>query len=79
MVLDVCDSHSRGSLGKLPHKGGAVRKWTVKECAEYLNVNVNTVYDLVRKGEIPHRNISKKCYRFDPEEVERWFDSLPQN
>lgn len=45
--------------------------WTVEDCARYLKVNADTVYDLVNLGAIPHFRIGK-LKRFHPQQVRQW-------
>ena len=45
---------------------------TVKQLSNLLSVNPASVYKMVKRNEIPYIRAGKKCYRFDPEEIQRW-------
>lgn len=47
------------------------RTMTVKEVAAFLGIHSDTVYDLVRDGEIPHFRIRSRIL-FLPEAIEKW-------
>ena len=78
LVLDVCDSHSRGSAGALSHLGDIVEILTAKEVADKLKLSVRTIHKLTQTGEIPHRKIGG-AYRYKDSEIMDWFEGLPQN
>lgn len=45
---------------------------TTKEVALALSVSTEQVLRLVRNEKLPCRILSKRCYRFDMEEVNEW-------
>lgn len=45
---------------------------TAKELAALLKINVDTVYDLVARREIPATRIGNQ-WRFDEDEIRLWF------
>ena len=47
------------------------KSMTVKEMAAYLGVHKDTVYKMVRQGEIPHYRIRGKIL-FSPDMVNAW-------
>ncbi len=47
---------------------------TYTQAAEFLGVNINTLYFWVRNGRVPHIRLSRRMVRFDPEELRRWID-----
>lgn len=47
--------------------------WTRHDCARYLNVHVNTVDNLRKRGELPFLFVGRSV-RFDPDEVRTWFE-----
>lgn len=51
--------------------------WTVEECAAFLKVSRDTVYDLAGAGKIPCVKIGK-LYRFDPSAVRAWLANSKQ-
>ncbi len=48
------------------------RYLTASEVAEALQLNVETIYDMVGNGELPAAKIRGR-WRFDPSEVREWF------
>ncbi len=48
------------------------RYLTANEVAEALQLNVETIYDMVRKGEMPATMIRGR-WRFDASELREWF------
>lgn len=52
------------------------RLWTVEDVAEFLGVPVRTLYDWRGRGYGPTGKKVGRYLRYDPAEVERWFDSL---
>lgn len=52
------------------------RLWTVEDVAEFLGVPVRTLYDWRGRGYGPTAKKVGRYLRYDPAEVERWFDSL---
>jgi len=48
--------------------------WTVKEVAEYLQLDEHTVYRMARKGEIPAYKVAGQ-WRFKKELLEKWLES----
>ena len=47
------------------------RLWTAKDVAEYLGVNIQTVWEWARRGEIPCYRIGD-FYRFKEVEIDKW-------
>ncbi len=47
---------------------------SVKELAEYLNVNISTVYSWSQQGQIPAMKIGT-MWRYRRSEIESWLDS----
>ena len=52
------------------------RLWTVEDVGEFLGVPVRTLYDWRGRGYGPMGKKVGRYLRYDPAEVERWFDSL---
>ncbi len=52
------------------HDATPSRMMTLAEVAQYLRVNRNTLYKLIRRGEIPVFKIGSD-YRFDKNEIEK--------
>lgn len=50
--------------------------WTVEDVSDYLGVPVRTLYDWRCKGYGPQGKKVGRYVRYQPAEVERWFDSL---
>ena len=50
---------------------------TPREVAEYLHVHVRTIYRLVKKGEIPGREVEGR-WRFKKDVLDKWL-SLREN
>lgn len=50
----------------------------IHEVAELLRMSVGSIYHLVSQKRIPVIRISTRCIRFDPEEVQRWIESMRQ-
>ena len=48
--------------------------WTVKEVAEYLQLDEHTVYRMARKGEIPAYKVAGQ-WRFKKELLDKWLES----
>ncbi len=50
----------------------------VTEAAAYLGVREKAGYELVERGEIPHRRLGKaRVLMFRQRELDAWFDQLP--
>jgi len=49
------------------------KMWTIKDVAEYLQLNEHTVYRMVRKGEIPAYKVAGQ-WRFKRELIEKWLE-----
>ena len=47
------------------------RIWTITETAQFLDLAVGTIYQLVSKGKIPFRKKNKRLY-FIPQEILNW-------
>lgn len=43
--------------------------WSVADVAAYLKVRPQTVYLFVRAGKLPALRISRRCIRFEPQEI----------
>lgn len=54
------------------------RLMTAGEVADYLHVEVKTIYKWSSQGRIPCIKFSKKCVRFELEKVRRWYESMAQ-
>ena len=52
------------------------RLWTVEDVAEFLGIPVRTLYDWRGRGYGPPAKKVGRYLRYDPAEVQRWFDSL---
>ena len=52
---------------------GKEKLWTVKDVAEYLQLDEHTVYRMARKGKIPAYKIAGK-WRFKREMIEEWLN-----
>lgn len=50
--------------------------WTVQELADFLDVPVRTIYSWRSQGYGPKGKKVGRHVRFDPAEVESWFDGL---
>lgn len=48
--------------------------WTVRQVAEYLNVNGRTVYRIAESGELPAFKVGD-AWRFRREDIDAWIDS----
>jgi len=46
---------------------------TVKEVAEYLQLDEHTIYRMARKGEIPAYKVARQ-WRFKRELIEKWLE-----
>lgn len=44
----------------------------VKHVAAWLGVHANTIYGLIRKGEIPCKIVGKRTYTFEKDALLRW-------
>jgi len=47
---------------------------TATQVAEMLQLNVETVYDMVNDGEVPATKVRGR-WRFDPSELREWFNA----
>ena len=45
------------------------RLWKIHEVARFLGLTVGTCYHLVSEGRIPVIRLSRRCIRFDPEQL----------
>ena len=45
--------------------------WTVRQLAEYLNVNERTVYRMAERGDLPAFKVGD-AWRFRPEDIDGW-------
>jgi excisionase family DNA binding protein len=52
------------------------RLWTVRDVADYLGVPVRTLYDWLCRDYGPRARKVGRYLRYEPSEVQRWFDSL---
>ncbi len=44
-----------------------------KETAEFLNINLETLYDWVQRRKIPYYKIGRSV-KFDPQDLDRWVE-----
>lgn len=44
-----------------------------KETAEFLNINLETLYDWVQRRRIPYYKIGRSV-KFDPQDLDRWVE-----
>lgn len=51
---------------------------TVKEVAEYLGVNTDTIYTMVQQGEIPHFRLRSRIF-FTKQEIDAWIEKMQKN
>ena len=47
--------------------------WTIKEVAEYLQLDKHTIYRMARKGEIPAYKVAGQ-WRFKKELLDKWLE-----
>jgi len=73
---------SSGEIRNLdPHglKTTMTQLLTVSSLSDWLSLSQSTIYDMVKKREIPHILISsgkrKECVRFDPDDIKEWLAS----
>jgi len=52
-------------------RNGAVQLMTPEQCAEFLQVEVNTLYVMKSQGRIPFRKVGNRL-RFDLDEIVKW-------
>ena len=59
------------------YEGYALRRWlSAGECAEYLDVSVNTLYHRVAKRSIPFVKVpGSNLLRFDRAKIDEWLQS----
>jgi excisionase family DNA binding protein len=50
------------------------RLLTAEDIAVILNIKVQTVYTMARRGELEKVKLSRKCLRFRADEVERFIE-----
>ncbi|WP_158738668.1 helix-turn-helix domain-containing protein [Alteribacillus sp. YIM 98480] len=48
----------------------------VKEVSEYLRTSTDTIYDMVRKKEIPHFRVRRRIF-FHKEKIDNWVMNQP--
>ncbi len=46
--------------------------WRARHAAVFLEVSRSHVYDLAKKGKLPHVKLGGRVIRFVPEELARW-------
>jgi excisionase family DNA binding protein len=49
--------------------------WSVRDVAEFLNVRVLRVYELVHARQIPFLKVGPRQLRFDPLVIRQWLDA----
>ena len=52
--------------------------WTVKDVAQYLKLQPETIRNMARKGDLPAIKLSR-MWRFSKDEVELWLESQAGN
>lgn len=52
--------------------------WGINDVSDYLGVPVSTVYQWRSRGEGPPGRRVGKYVRFKPDDVEEWFEGLPE-
>jgi len=45
---------------------------TINDLAKKLGYSVGHIYNLVNKGKIPYKKLSRKALRFDSREIDNW-------
>jgi len=50
---------------------------TVREVAEYLNVDAKTIYRMVQRGDLPGFKVSG-AWRFKREDIDKWIEKQKQ-
>lgn len=55
-----------------PESDVSTKFLTVKQLARALSVSLPILYGMIRKGEIPYIQAGRKCFRFDPQSIQRW-------
>jgi excisionase family DNA binding protein len=58
----------------LSSKTGDKRLWTVKDVADYLYLNPETIRVMAPKGELPVFKIGKRLWRFEAGKIQAWLD-----
>ncbi len=49
-----------------------------EEIADFLQVELKTIYKWSSQGRIPCIKFSKKCVRFELDKVRRWYETMGQ-
>lgn len=49
---------------------------TVKELSEKIGFKIGSIYNMVRKNEIPHYRYSQKKILFKESEIEAWLEEM---
>ena len=57
-----------------PTETQPIGDWTAREVAKFLNVSVQTVYNLARNGSIPAVRISPKKLLFEQVLIKEWVE-----
>ncbi|WP_164219306.1 helix-turn-helix domain-containing protein [Virgibacillus sp. YIM 98842] len=55
-----------------------LKRYTVKDAAEYLGVHTDTIYTMVRQKEIPHFRLRRRIM-FSKEAIDNWIREQEQN
>jgi len=45
-----------------------------KEVGEWLNIDVQRVYEITRRGLLPHIKIADRQYRYSQSAIQKWID-----
>ena len=59
-------------IQQFPKSDVSPKLLTVKQLANSLSVSSGIVYRMVRENRIPYIQAGKKCFRFDPQAIQRW-------
>ncbi len=51
---------------------------TAKETAQYIGIHIDTLYDMVRKKEIPHVKVRRRIF-FTKETIDSWMRHQEQS
>ena len=49
--------------------------WTAREVADFLNVRLTRVYELVHARQIPFTKVGPRQLRFDPAVIREWLEA----
>lgn len=70
-VSQLCDIIEKAIRIASQDKSGPEKAWTVKECAEHLQVHPSTVYRMAANKQIPFFPVGTEK-RFWPSEIRKW-------